>query len=88
MKYLVALLLLMSPAFAAGKSDKLHIAEQPVITVMVLYNGPGVPGGWADSTTRPDATTLCNYLIATQSAEDATPASKSRCIFQVEDDEE
>lgn len=83
MKFLIALLLLFaSPAFA-DKADKL--AVNPVITVMVLYGGPGVPAGWADSTTRPDATELCNYLIATQSKEDASPISRSRCIFQVQE---
>lgn len=89
MKYLIALLLLFaSPAFAEGKGDKMTITDSvlnPVITVMVLYNGPGVPAGWADSTTRPDATALCNELIATQSKEYATPASRSRCIIQVQE---
>lgn len=74
--------------FAAGKGDKLTLSDitmEPLITVMVLYNKPGVPDGWYDSTTRPDATDLCNYLIATQSPEYATPVSRSRCIFQVQE---
>jgi hypothetical protein len=54
------------------------------ILVIVLYSGPGIPDGWIDSTTREDATKICNQLIATQSAAYATPISRARCIMQVE----
>lgn len=57
----------------------------PVILAIVLYNGHGVPAGWHDSTTRADATAVCNQLIATQSKLYATPMSRSRCIIQVKE---
>ena len=86
--FLFALLLLLAksaPMLAAEKPTIADKAYGPPITVMVLYNGPGVPAGWADSTTRPDATDLCNKLIASQSKQDATPTSRSRCIIQVQE---
>jgi hypothetical protein len=55
----------------------------PAILVIALYNGPGIPEGWIDSTTREDATYICNLLIATMSAEYANPIARSRCIIQV-----
>lgn len=86
MKYLIALLLLfVSPAFAAQKPVIRDNALSPAITVIALYNGRGVPAGWQDSTTRPDATEICNKLIENQSKEYATPYSRSRCIIQVQE---
>jgi hypothetical protein len=55
----------------------------PPITVIALYNGDGIPPGWIDSTTREDATDICNKLIASQSKEYANAISRSRCIIQV-----
>jgi hypothetical protein len=57
----------------------------PPITVIVLSNKPGVPEGWMDSTTREDATAICNDLIATQSKLYANAISRSRCIMQVQE---
>lgn len=55
------------------------------ILVIVLFNGPGIPEGWIDSSTRDDATAICNELIRTMSPEYATPIARSRCIIKVEE---
>lgn len=55
------------------------------ILVIVLYSGLGIPPGWIDSTTREDATKICNELIATMSPEYATPIARSRCIIKVQE---
>lgn len=55
----------------------------PAILVIALYAGPGIPPGWEDSTTREDATEICNKMIAQMSPEYATPIARSRCIIQV-----
>ncbi len=60
----------------------------PAILVIVLYSGSGIPPGWEDSTTRPEATEICNNLIATMSKEYATPIARSRCIIKVDGNEE
>jgi len=57
----------------------------PAILVIALYAGPGIPLGWIDSTTREDATEICNKLIANMSHEYATPIAKSRCIIKVQE---
>lgn len=83
--FLVVLSLLLSNLVYAVEAPAISDTTlSPVITVMVLYSGDGIPEGWLDSTTRPDATDLCNKLIATQSKEFSTPVSRSRCIIKVE----
>lgn len=57
----------------------------PTIFVIALYAGPGIPLGWIDSTTREDATKICNQLIAQMSPEYATPIARSRCIIKVQE---
>ena len=57
----------------------------PTILVIALYSGPGIPPGWIDSTTREDATKICNQLIAQMSPEYATPIARSRCIIKVDE---
>ena len=74
---LISLLLFASAAVMA--------AEAPMILVIALYNGPGIPEGWIDSTTREDATKICNELIANQSKEYANAISRSRCIIKVKE---
>lgn len=59
--------------------------NQKPILVIALHNAPGIPEGWIDSTTREDATEICNKLIANQSKEYATPISRSRCIIKVQE---
>lgn len=86
--FMLFLFILASSSVIAGKADKMVITDSvlnPVVTVVVLYNGDGVPDGWIDSTTRPDITTVCNQLIATQSKEYTTPSSRSRCIIKVQE---
>lgn len=75
---IITLLLLVSTAATAVES------VLPTITVIALYKGPGIPEGWIDSTTREDATRICNELIANQSREYANAISRSRCIIQVQ----
>lgn len=76
---LVFSLLLPSAAMAADPPGS------PMILVIALYNGPGIPEGWIDSTTREDATKICNELIANQSKEYANAISRSRCIIKVKE---
>ncbi len=76
MKLLLFILLLLGSTVAIA-------AEAPMILVIALYNGPGIPEGWIDSTTREDATIICNLLIANQSKEYANAISRSRCIIKV-----
>lgn len=57
----------------------------PTILVIALYASPGIPPGWIDSTTREDATEICNKLIATISKEYVTSIAKSRCIIKVQE---
>lgn len=57
----------------------------PMILVIALYNGPGIPAGWIDSTTREDATEICNKLIANMSPEYSNAIARSRCIIKVQE---
>lgn len=64
-------------AFAAEK-------QKPIL-VILLASEPGIPAGYLDASTRPDATNMCNVLIASQSKDYSTPVSKSRCIIKVQE---
>jgi hypothetical protein len=59
-------------------------AEKPILEIL-LYSQRGIPAGYVDSTTRDDATNICNALIASQSKHYATPVSRSRCIIRVQE---
>jgi hypothetical protein len=69
-------------------ADKVTITDMtlershPILEIL-LYSKAGIPAGYVDSTTREDATEMCNALIAHQSKHYATPISKSRCIIRV-----
>lgn len=85
--YLIAgFLMLSGAAFAAEKPAVTH-STLPMITVIALYNGHGIPPGWIDSTTRIDATEVCNQLIASQSKFYSNAISHSRCIIQVHEED-
>jgi hypothetical protein len=74
MRFLIACFLLLTPSVVFAANE---------VTVVVLYNGVGVPDGWIDSSTRPEVTEICRAMIANQSKEYSTPSSRSRCIIQV-----
>jgi hypothetical protein len=84
--FLTMFLLLISSAVIAQKVTVTGMTlAKPTITVIVLHNKRGIPEGWIDSTTRPDATDICNKLIETQSKQYANAISRSRCILQVQE---
>jgi hypothetical protein len=80
MKLLLTTLALLLSTAAMAKDPP----GSPTILVIALYNGPGIPEGWLDSTTRDDATDICNKLIANMSKQYANAIAKSRCIIQVQ----
>jgi hypothetical protein len=85
--FLGLFMLLNAAVYAATITDYTmtpSAAEKPIIAI-ILYNQPGVPDGWIDSTTRPDATDICNHMIATQSKFYANAISKSRCLVKVQE---
>lgn len=59
--------------------------KKGTILVMLLASTPGIPDGYLDASTRPDATRMCNELIASQSKAYSTPISRSRCIIKVQE---
>lgn len=89
---LIVLLLLLTNAamatdqpYGAGRARPVisdMTLQKPIVEVL-LYSGVGIPAGYVDSTTREDATELCNALIASQSKMYETPISKSRCIIRI-----
>jgi hypothetical protein len=84
MKFLIASLLLMSSAAFAAEVTHMTLEREKPILVILLASEPGIPAGYLDASIRPDATEMCNHLIATQSKLYATPVSKSRCIIKVQ----
>ena len=77
------LLLIGALLLAAGTATA--ASNDPTILEVLLYNGQGIPKGYIDSTTRPDATSLCNKLIETQSKLYGNAISRSRCIIKVQE---
>jgi hypothetical protein len=77
----VFVLMLTVMSLAAEK----RLDNEKSIMIISIYNGPGIPEGWIDSTTRPDATDICNQLIANQPKQYANAISRSRCLIKVQE---
>jgi hypothetical protein len=79
------LLVIWTPSLFSAEVTHMTLEKEKPILVILLASEPGIPAGYLDASTRPDATEMCNHLIATQSKSYATPVSRSRCIIKVQE---
>lgn len=84
MRLIIAALSLSAMLLSALLASEKRPPGEPMVLVIALYNGPGIPEGWLDSTTRPDMTDICNELIKNMSKEYSNAIARSRCIIKVQ----